>query len=367
MRQIIFIQWKLPSNSRALEDLTSRWNVYSELIRKEFEGPGIAIFTPSRLDGHDSQLLLSKKMHEPNLTKGRFFLFSRILAMKKFIRIYDGAFTLVCGDNQLSLLIALYLKFRTSQKVRIQIQFHGNTYSFFANRGLRGFLRVILSRIGIRKADSIRIVSRFQSEEILKISKIDSSKFVIAPIPIDMSRVATQNTIKKIDIVFIGRLHQERGVIELIKIIEELKVIRPEVTVVIAGEGQLRSQIELALEKWLRNGSIQVLGFVSGERILSIFESAKILISPAPLEGYGLTLREAVLSNVHVIARESKGAQDARKAFPKLIETYSEVSNAVALIEKRLVTLPPGIDRRNQAKQAREDSEGLLRLIKSWL
>jgi glycosyltransferase involved in cell wall biosynthesis len=367
MHQIVFIQSRLPSDSRALEDLAARWDVYAEIVRKEFKGPGIAIFTPRRLGEIESKSILSKDIFEPNLMQDRFFVLSRILALKQYIRTTGGTFTLVCGDNQLSLLVALFLRLRTRQRVRIQIQFHGNTYSFFANRGLKGFFRVIMSRIGIMKADSIRIVSGFQLEEILKISNVNSSKFVIAPIPVDMSRVASKVSTKSVDLVFIGRLHQERGVLELIEIIEKLKVKRPEVTVVIAGEGPLRTEIELKLENWIRSGSVRVLGFVSGNAVSNILGSSKILISPARLEGYGLTIREAILSNVHVIARESRGTQDAKSAFPGQIETYVEVTNAINLIVKRLGNLGSRIDSGNLQRQARDDSQSLLRLIKSWL
>jgi uncharacterized protein YqeY len=57
-----------------------------------------------------------------------------------------------------------------------------------------------------------------------------------------------------------------------------------------------------------------------------------ILISFAEQEGYGLALREAVLSGVHVIAKQNSGTEEALKAFPGRIDLIESAQEALKLI-----------------------------------
>jgi glycosyltransferase involved in cell wall biosynthesis len=243
---------------------------------------------------------------------------------------------LVCGDNQKSLLIGIYLKLFNRSKVRIQTQFHGDTYTFRFNKGLRGIIRVCLSRIGIIFSDSIRVVSEFQMGEINSFAPKSHQKFVIAPIPIDYSRIAIPLNNKTIDLSFIGRLHQERGIVELIQIINLVKDAFPEISIVIAGDGPMRPLVEQQLSYWIDKGDVTMRGYLSGDQIHDLYSETKVLISTAPREGYGLTLREAALSQVLVIARHSKGACEAQNSYPEQITTFSTLNEAITLVQESL-------------------------------
>jgi glycosyltransferase involved in cell wall biosynthesis len=291
----------------------------------------------------------------------------RIWALTREIQKSASQFTLVCGDTQKSLLIAISLRFLFGSKVRIQTQFHGDIYSLRFNRGLKGTLRTCLSRIGIFKSDSIRIVSKFQMCEITSFAPKSKEKFVLAPIPIDYSRIAMPLKSKTTDLTFIGRLHQERGIVELIQIIELVKRVLPEARVTIAGDGPLRTQIQNVFSKWIEKGDVTLLGYLNPEQILNVYADTKILISTAPREGYGLTLREAALSQVLVVARYSKGVCEAQDSYPLQIKTFSTVDEAVALIQTSLnqnfdFAIPGQLE-----AQMELDSQGITRLVHSWI
>jgi len=295
---------------------------------------------------------------------------SFIIRLKALHREISGSkekVTLVCGDIQQSFLIALILRMVCGNMLHIQIQFHGDTYTYRSASGIKGIARVSLSRLGIRCADSIRIVSKFQSDEIVQISPSSKMKLVIAPIPIDFSRVARVSTAIRFDVAFIGRLHSERGILELIEIIRRLLTEKLGIKVVIVGDGPLRKKIESDLAPWVSNSTISILGFLSGVEIQNIYASTKLLISTAPKEGYGLTLREAALSNLFVIAHKSQGVLEAQESFPAGIETYSNVEEAVILIRQRLDEFREPLEEKIKAIQVKSDAEGLDRLLDSWL
>lgn len=367
MDQIIFIQTKFPSDFKAFQSLASRWNGYGELVQKEYGGVGIELFTTYPMTNIEEDLFQPNYIRKLPVEMFRENSLGRILAFGRYVKTSNKSVCLVCGDNQQSLLIAMFVKVRFRSRTRIHIQFHGDTYSFSVNKGIRGFVRACLSRIGIYLADSIRIVSEFQKEEISAISKSANSKLVLSPIPIDVSRISRNSVEKNVDLAFVGRLHPERGVTELIQIVQALLVKNPKLSVLIAGDGPLRPKLECELRQFIEKGSVRLTGFLDNNEILNLFGSTKALVSPAPLEGYGLTLREAILSGVQVIARTSKGAREAQESFPGRIDTYSDIFQAVDLIQNALVRVNPDIHPKYLQNQLRSDSEGLHRLIESWL
>jgi glycosyltransferase involved in cell wall biosynthesis len=367
VRRTIFLQNKFPEDNLELLSLFERWNKYGEILQEYSNDSGIWLFSADFQQSKQAQQLKAQNIKFFKSVEGNKNALRRVFALMREIQQSHSKFTLVCGDNQKSLLIAIYLKLFTGSKVRVQTQFHGNTYAFRFNKGPRGILRVCLSRIGITFSDSIRIVSKFQMEEIISIASKSHQKFVLAPIPIDYSRIAIPLNSKTIDLAFIGRLHQERGIVELIEIIKLVKDLFSEIKIVIAGEGPMRPQIEEQLSCWIEKGDVIMRGYLSGEQILDLYSETKVLISPAPREGYGLTLREAALSQVLVIARYSKGACEAQNSYPNQIKTFSNLSEAFTLIQEslnqKINTTVPG----QKDSQRQLDSEGLIRLINSWL
>ena len=367
MREVIFLQVKFPKDNLELLNLFDRWNKYGEIVRQYSGEAGIWLFSAKFQQGKQAQQLKTQNIKFFKSVEGNVNTLRRVFALMREIQQSRSKFTLVCGDNQKSLLIGIYLKLFIGSKVRVQTQFHGDTYTFKFNKDLRGILRVFLSRIGITFSDSIRIVSKFQAEEIISFAPKSHQKFVLAPIPIDYSRIAVPLNSKTIDLTFIGRFHQERGIVELIKIVKLVKDASPEIRIVIAGDGPMRPQIEIQLSYWIEKGDVMIRGYLSGEQILDLYSETKVLISTAPREGYGLTLREAALSQVLVIARYSKGACEAQNSYPDQIRTYSNLSEAFTLVQESLnqkvnMAAPSQIDAQRQL-----DSEGLIRLVNSWL
>lgn len=367
MKKVIFVQSKLPTEERSLLPIVLRWKSYGELLRQRATPADIWVFTPKALPVEAQNLIkISSLQFFPLVEKAESFGM-RLRALHREIKGGGEKVTLVCGDMQLSLLIALILKVVCGKLLHLQIQFHGDIYTYRLFSGIKGIARATLSRLGIRLADSIRIVSKFQADEIIRISSSARKKLVLAQIPIDFSRVAEVPKSVQFDIAFIGRLHPERGIFELIVILKKLLTEMPETSIVIVGDGPLRGIIESELKPWANHSNISILGYLSGKEIQNIYASTKILLSTAPKEGYGLTLREAALSNIFVIAHKSKGALEAQESYGSGIETYSSTEEAVVLIKRRISDIKMPLDSRIAARQLKSDAEGIERLLDSWV
>jgi glycosyltransferase involved in cell wall biosynthesis len=363
MREAVFIQAKLPSASEELAILLHRWNGYGRELSRNFGQDSIKIFSPTQICRSEStykHLTFSSKTSN---------YFKNLVEASNVIKSSSHSVTLVCGDIQLSLLFALLLKMHLRKKIAIQTQFHGDIYSQRNNPGFKGLIRTLFSRLAIQHSDSIRIVSKFQESEIRNLASHCRADFVVAPIPIDFSKIPNSTEFTEVfDVALIGRLHVERGVREAVSIIRELVLIQPSIKIMIVGEGPERKLIEFNLKSEIASGCVNLAGALYGPGMRGIYAKSKILLSSAPSEGYGLTLREAALSGMLVVARSSLGAEEAAKDFPARFHFYNSKNMAVTEILKALKADSRLEDNSALIEfQENADEKGLGRLLASWV
>ena len=364
MNNVIFLQEKIPNVEQAFLDLIVRWSRYQKAYKQSSKGKLFNLYTSKNLPKEMKVIL--RKYSIPELISLETNPIHKIFLAGKLIRESESKTLLVCGDNQISILTAIIFKIIAPRKVLIQTQFHGDTYSRIRNKGLRGLLRIIFARLAFKISTSIRVVSEFQIEEIRAISRNIGAEFVVAPIPIDFDKIAEFSDKPDIDILFVGRLHEERGLVELVEIIQILTRIERSLNIAIVGEGPLLRFTQSQLSN-LENGSeVNFLGHLNNRELKDVYSRSRILLSCAVTEGYGLTLREAALSSIHVIAKQSKGAIEAQKNFENTIDLYNSVLEATDLIKTQLEKNRVPIDRTIKLMQEKKDWESLNRLFSSW-
>ncbi len=130
--------------------------------------------------------------------------------------------TLIAGDPVFGFLSALLIKMAKTRTSQIQLQFHGDTYSSLTIRDSKSLIRFLVSRLSLKIANSIRVVSLFQIEELRSLAR-KSTYFVAAPIPLNYRKIPLNSQEVRLGVGFIGRLHCERGTTEFIAIIHELR------------------------------------------------------------------------------------------------------------------------------------------------
>ena len=364
MNNVIFLQEKIPTVEQAFLDLIVRWSKYQKAYKQRSKGKLFNLYTSKNLP-KEMKVILSK-YSIPEFISVETNPIQKIILAGKLIRESKSKTLLVCGDNQISILTALIFKILAPRKVLIQTQFHGDTYSRIRNKGWRGLLRVIFARLAFKISNSIRVVSEFQIEEIRAISRNIGAEFVVAPIPIDFNKIPEFSNNPDIDILFVGRLHEERGLAELVEIIQMLPRTERSLNIAIVGDGPLLEFAQSQLSN-LENGSeVSFLGHLNNKELKDVYSRSRILISCAVTEGYGLTLREAALSSIHVIAKQSKGAIEAQINFENNMDLYKSVLEATVLIKTHLDKNRVPVDRSIKLKQEKMDWESLNRLFSSW-
>jgi glycosyltransferase involved in cell wall biosynthesis len=93
-------------------------------------------------------------------------------------------------------------------------------------------------------------------------------------------------------VLFVGRLSEEKGVLELLRATEGLSRV-------VVGDGPLRELVPDAI------------GFVSPGRLGPYYERAAVVVCPSRREGYGVVAREAMARGRPVVASAVGGLLDA--------------------------------------------------------
>ena len=167
----------------------------------------------------------------------------------------------------------------------------------FIRIGLGGASRVITSRnwtgfIGWLSSlsyvkNKLKIIDVLV-EELPPVDFYESSK-------IDAPRIHPK---EEFYLLYVGRLHKEKRVGDLIRMMTEIQKREPRVRLRLVGDGPERENLEnFAVRAGVRE-KIEFLGFKSGKELLNYYRSADVFVSTVT----GTSLREAALCGLPVVA-----------------------------------------------------------------
>lgn len=113
------------------------------------------------------------------------------------------------------------------------------------------------------------------------------------------------NKVKKI--VYVGRLERRKGVKYLLDAYAELRESHDNVELIIAGDGDLRSNLVARVKKY-DIPDVSFVGFVSEEEKVRLMQTADLYCSPAMYgESFGIVLLEAMAAGCVVVAGNNPG------------------------------------------------------------
>jgi glycosyltransferase involved in cell wall biosynthesis len=219
---------------------------------------------------------------------------------------------LVAGDPWESFWSAYFLSKFLNKKIPIQIQVHGDIADPRWRRiNYRNRIRFSLANLSLPKASSIRAVSKYQAENLVKAFGIKRERIVVVPVPINMlgKPVVLQSKRPK-TIGLIGRIHQDRGIWEFIKLVRILNSSSKDFKVISIGDGPSKDKFLLKLSSVISKNRIIYLGQLPKSELRKAWKRIGVLLSVAPVESYGRVIRESLIAGVPVWATASAGVND---------------------------------------------------------
>ncbi|RKY36679.1 MAG: hypothetical protein DRP78_03030 [Candidatus Omnitrophota bacterium] len=99
---------------------------------------------------------------------------------------------------------------------------------------------------------------------------------------------------RKYDACFVGRLHYQKGIIELIDIWSLVCKKKADALLVVIGVGPLEDEVKRKIAKFNLDRNIVLCGFKDGVEKYEIFQQSKIVVHPATYDSGGMAACEAM-------------------------------------------------------------------------
>lgn len=280
---------------------------------------------------------------------------------------------IVVGDPWFSFYSGLLLRVFLWRRIPIQVQIHADLFSQdWLNGSTINRIKSILSWPAIRIADSVRFVSQKQLNNGLnKLHGLKEKSFV-APVYLEepiCNQTPHQKTFQDgIKVGVLGRIHQDRGLDKLIPLFMPIIGTGVKICVIIAGEGQYKKILQDHFVDAGMSEHFVFIGHVSGEQLNNFWEEIDVLVSLAPTESYGRSIREALLAGVPIWAAPSSGVMDLKELTLEgeisLLEFDSSPEEQIDLLRK---IVNQNISRETKRKIILENQRSVRKLINSWV
>lgn len=154
---------------------------------------------------------------------------------------------------------------------------------------------VLLARL---LADFVFVTSK-PDIKVFENNRLPQSKIIIAQggvyIPSKKIVSSLLSVSKRLyDAFYLGRLHNQKGVMEMIDIWSLVTKKLPQARLVIVGDGELMGRMTSKIKELKLNKNIKVIGFLVGPKKFALIKNSKVVLHPATYDSGGMAAAEAM-------------------------------------------------------------------------
>lgn len=232
-----------------------------------------------------------------------------LLEVTRLIRKLDLDRILFIAGDPWESAISLFLIRRFSPTTsRSQVQIHADvTTDEWVHLSKINRIRKIALSLTLRRFESIRVTSHEIKRAIAAKYGIPLEKFIVSNLRINLSPNSPTVLAKKRprSISFVGRLEKDRGLGVFAKLVREVSSL--DISLNIVGSGSDSIEFVAELIEIVGSDRVNVWGELSPQEMPMLWKQTGLLISTAPSESFGRTIREAVCFGVPVLGVASRG------------------------------------------------------------
>ncbi len=204
--------------------------------------------------------------------------------------------------------VGVILKFILNKPLIIRCGYEIYRNEIILNKSLlRKIFLKILSKTCYSYADGILVTTKSIKSFIIQNFKIRKKKILIQKNWIDPTKFYSLPKKKKLNSIFVGRLSEEKNLIDLIKIIKKINI-----PLSIYGEGPQKNILKNMIGKKFKN-KITIKGNIQNNKLPSIYNKHNIFFLNSKVEGQPKSLLEAMSCGLIVIGKNSSGINEIIK------------------------------------------------------
>lgn len=310
-------------DTSVLSDTRKRHNLYAKILQDKC-GSDSEIRVISYSKSHDNysttDLKNGLKIYPTNSKYRYTFLFDILRLIPSVLKGWKPDLITVQTPWEEGLL-AFFLSKWLGCKLLFQLHF-----DIFSNEWLneKRWNRVyfFLSKLLLKKADGVRVVSLVLQQKICTDLGIPREKLPVIPVGVNfkpISNIDDKSFYKsriepclkdKLVVLFVGRLCKQKNIPLWLDVAKSVKENIRGVHFVVAGDGSLRSQLQNLAEQKGLSENITFLGPVGYSHLSNIYAAADLFLLTSDYEGYGRVIVEAFLSKLPVVSTACTGPED---------------------------------------------------------
>ena len=131
-------------------------------------------------------------------------------------------------------------------------------------------------------SDMVWVTDELDRLKFIDGKRLTSEKVVTIRWGVDTKTPLLVPECKKIfDAVFVGRLHPQKGVLQLIDLWKHVCEKKKDAKLIIIGDGQLKSEVSEKIERCGLRNNVMMLGFKDGLEKIRLLKETKIFVHPA--------------------------------------------------------------------------------------
>lgn len=203
--------------------------------------------------------------------------------------------------------------------MKLQIQLHTDVFGhFYSRHSLGNFLRALMSRLIIPKADSLRVVSQNIKEHVVVKKLLPEKKIFVLPIFVDVQSIITKQAsyslkdkyqeFEKI-IVIAARIEKEKNLSLSFEAFRKVLRKIPKAGLVLLGDGSQVKSLQSLAKRLNIAENVRFEGWAQDP--VSAYKSADLLLVTSFYEGYGMNIVEALACGCPVISTDVGIAREA--------------------------------------------------------
>ena len=182
--------------------------------------------------------------------------------------------------------------------------------------------RKLVEQWVLKKSNHIIVLSDFTREKLFEVYGIEEEKISIIPGGVDLerfrpsrdkARIRTRLNLPqdKFILFTVRNLVPRMGLENLISAFEIVQNGRPDLLLVIGGEGPLETGLKEQVRRCGVEDFVRFVGYIPDEELPSYYQMADLFILPTTeLEGFGLVTVEALASGLPVLATPVGGTRE---------------------------------------------------------
>ncbi|MBN2027614.1 MAG: glycosyltransferase family 4 protein [Actinobacteria bacterium] len=168
-----------------------------------------------------------------------------------------------------------------------------------------------MERTGYRMARHIVAISSTTMESLVEDYGIPESRITVIPVGVDTS-VFKPLEVERLEnsMLFVGRLCERKGIPHMLEACSLVREEVPGFKLFIAGEGELRVELQDRVDELGLGANVDFLGKVGEEELPRWYNRVSLFCLPSRFEGFGIVCLEAMACGTPVVASRAPGIID---------------------------------------------------------